>query len=198
VDKIVEKKVEDTARIYLLQNEMTELKRQFEVEKNKPPREVIVEKRIEVPVEKIVEKNVEDISRIFMLQNEIAELNKKLGERKTRPVRKQEVKRKVYRVAKTDYKMYSGIYGKKIVADDLKLVEGIGPVIEKLFHASGLKTWKQVANTKAEKLKEILDKGGRRFQVHNPATWPAQCQMMVDDKWEELKVYQDKLNRGKE
>jgi predicted flap endonuclease-1-like 5' DNA nuclease len=97
-----------------------------------------------------------------------------------------------------DYKAISSAYGKKIVADDLKLVEGIGPKIEQLFHAAGLKTWKAVSETNPSRLKEILVAAGERFQMHNPGTWPKQCKMMVDDKWEDLKAYQDILDGGVE
>ena len=96
-----------------------------------------------------------------------------------------------------NYDKESLAFGKKIVADDLKLVEGIGPKIEELFHAAGLKTWKSVADSTPEQLKEILHSGGERFQMHDPGTWPRQCQLMVDDKWEDLKKYQDELNGGK-
>jgi predicted flap endonuclease-1-like 5' DNA nuclease len=97
-----------------------------------------------------------------------------------------------------DYKAISKTYGKKIVADDLKLVEGIGPKIEELFHAAGLKTWKAVSETDPSRLKEILVAAGERFQMHNPSTWPKQCKMMVDGKWDELKQYQDVLDGGVE
>jgi hypothetical protein len=33
--------------------------------------------------------------------------------------------------------------------------------------------------------------------MHDPGTWPKQCQLMVDDKWSELKKYQDELDGGK-
>jgi hypothetical protein len=78
------------------------------------------------------------------------------------------------------------------------LVEGIGPKIESLFHKAGLKTWLAVSKSKASTLKEILVNGGERFQMHDPTTWPKQCQMMVDNQWDELKKYQSKLNGGKE
>lgn len=77
------------------------------------------------------------------------------------------------------------------------MVEGIGPKIEQLFHNAGLKTWASVAASKVERLKEILVTGGERFKMHDPGTWPKQCQMRVDDKWEELKSYQDRLDGGK-
>ena len=96
-----------------------------------------------------------------------------------------------------DYTAASAIFGKKIKADDLKLVEGIGPKIEELFHNAGLKTWASVAGADATKLKEILVAGGERFQMHDPTTWPEQCRMMVEDKWAELLAFQDKLDGGK-
>ena len=135
---------------------------------NKPP--VTIEKRVEVPVEKIVEKIVEKRIEIPMAA--------------PTPVK--------------DYKAIGAFYGSKIIADDLKLVEGIGPKIEELFHAAGLKTWAAVAKSNPATLKEILVAAGERYQMHDPGTWPKQCQMMVDDKWAELKTYQEKLDGGKE
>ncbi len=96
-----------------------------------------------------------------------------------------------------DYKVIGDLFGARIIADDLKLVEGIGPKIEELFHAAGYKTWASVAATEPAKLKEVLTAAGERFQMHDPGTWPKQCQLMVDDKWAELKKYQDFLDGGK-
>lgn len=90
------------------------------------------------------------------------------------------------------------VFGKKVNQDDLKLVEGIGPKIEELFHAAGIKTWKALSETSIERCKEILDAAGERFQIHNPGTWPKQCELMYEGKWQELKEWQDKLDGGKE
>ncbi|HNF48038.1 MAG TPA: hypothetical protein PKO18_00415 [Chitinophagales bacterium] len=90
------------------------------------------------------------------------------------------------------------VFGKKIAENDLKLVEGIGPKIEELFHAAGIKTWKELSETSIERCREILDAGGERFQMHDPATWPRQCALMYEGKWQELKDWQDKLDGGKE
>jgi predicted flap endonuclease-1-like 5' DNA nuclease len=89
------------------------------------------------------------------------------------------------------------VLGKKVILDDLKVVEGIGPKIEELFHAAGYKTWKSVAEESKEKLVELLS-AEPRFAIHDPSTWSKQCQMMVDGKWDELKAYQDALDGGKE
>lgn len=87
--------------------------------------------------------------------------------------------------------------GKKWKQDDLKIVEGIGPKIEELFHKSGIKTWKALSETSPARLKEILDAAGPNFQIHDPATWPKQAEMADKGKWDELKKWQDELDAGK-
>lgn len=90
------------------------------------------------------------------------------------------------------------VFGKKVVKDDLKLVEGIGPKIEELFHNAGIATWKALSETSVERCREILDGGGEHYQIHDPGTWPKQCEMMYKGLWQELKEWQDILDGGKE
>jgi ribosomal protein L30 len=90
----------------------------------------------------------------------------------------------------------AAVLGKKIKADDLKIVEGIGPAIEKLLHEGGIKTWKDLANTPAAKVKSLLDAGGPRMAMHNPATWAEQAKLLVDEKWEAFKKLTDELDGG--
>lgn len=87
--------------------------------------------------------------------------------------------------------------GKKVTQDDLKLVEGIGPKIEELFHNAGIKTWADLAAANADNLKEILAAGGDKYKMHDPTTWPAQADMMQKGQWIELKKYQDELDGGR-
>lgn len=87
--------------------------------------------------------------------------------------------------------------GKKVKHDDLKIVEGIGPKIEELFHVAGIKTWKALGATSVENCQQILDAAGDRYAVHNPGTWPKQSQMAYEGKWSELKSWQDSLDGGK-
>ncbi len=82
--------------------------------------------------------------------------------------------------------------------DNLKIVEGIGPKIEELCNGIDIWTWKQLSETSVERLQEMLETAGKRYQIHNPATWPAQAAMACEGKWDELKVYQDHLKGGKE
>ncbi|MFK7970715.1 MAG: helix-hairpin-helix domain-containing protein [Bacteroidia bacterium] len=82
-------------------------------------------------------------------------------------------------------------------ADDLKKIEGIGPAIEKLLHKAGIKTFAQLADTDASRIREVLIAAGERFRIHDPKTWPEQSAMARDGRWNELKVWQDELDGGK-
>lgn len=82
--------------------------------------------------------------------------------------------------------------------DDLKVVEGIGPKIESLCHDAGIYTFADLAKASAKTLKEILNNAGTRFQMHDPTTWPKQAELARDGKWDELKAWQDELNKGRE
>ncbi|MBB3840699.1 putative flap endonuclease-1-like 5' DNA nuclease [Runella defluvii] len=84
-----------------------------------------------------------------------------------------------------------------VVPDDLKIVEGIGPKIEGLLNNEGIVTFAQLAATAPERIKEILDAAGPRFQMHDPTTWPKQSAMARDGKWDELKAWQEELNKGR-
>jgi predicted flap endonuclease-1-like 5' DNA nuclease len=81
--------------------------------------------------------------------------------------------------------------------DDLKIVEGIGPKIEELCNAAGIYSFAELAETAPSKIKEILEAAGSRFQMHDPTTWPDQAALARDGKWDELKKWQDELNKGK-
>ncbi|CAM1334326.1 hypothetical protein [Tenacibaculum aestuariivivum] len=90
------------------------------------------------------------------------------------------------------------IFGKKVKENDLKIVEGIGPKIESLFHIFGIKTWKDLSETSVEKCQEVLKSGGDRYKMHKPATWPKQAKLAYEGKWKELLKWQDELDGGKQ
>lgn len=87
--------------------------------------------------------------------------------------------------------------GKKVKQDDLKIVEGIGPKIEGLFHNFDIKTWKALSEASQEKCQEVLSSGGDRYKIHKPGTWPKQAKFAYEGKWAELVKWQDELNGGK-
>jgi large subunit ribosomal protein L27 len=82
--------------------------------------------------------------------------------------------------------------------DDLKIVEGIGPKIEQLLKEGGINTWDDLATAEIDRLREILDAAGSRYQIHDPSTWPAQAKFATEGKWDELKEYQDMLMGGRD
>ena len=87
---------------------------------------------------------------------------------------------------------------KGINEGDLKIVEGIGPKIEKVLKKAGIDDWTTLAATEPGRLKEILEEAGDRFRMHNPYTWPLQARLAAAGRWEEFKKYQEELKGGKE
>lgn len=81
-------------------------------------------------------------------------------------------------------------------ANDLTIVEGIGPKINELFHNAGIKTFAQLAAATVPQMRKILDEGGSRFRIANPSSWAQQAALAAENKWSELKKLQDKLSAG--
>jgi len=82
--------------------------------------------------------------------------------------------------------------------DDLTKIEGIGPKVAEVLHEAGITTFAKLAESKAEDIKEILEKSGGHFNAQDPTSWPEQSKLAADGKWDELKVLQDKLIAGRD
>lgn len=82
-------------------------------------------------------------------------------------------------------------------ADDLKIIEGIGPKGAEVLNAAGINSFADLAATSAEKIKEILDASEGAFNAADTTTWPEQAQLAADGKMDELKELQDRLNGGR-
>jgi len=96
-----------------------------------------------------------------------------------------------------DSKTAKAALGRFVNQDDLKIVEGIGPKIEGLFHNYNIKTWKALSQTSVAKCHEVLDSGGEKYRVHDPASWPMQAKMCYENKWKELHRWQEEHKHGK-
>ncbi len=81
-------------------------------------------------------------------------------------------------------------------ADDLEIIEGIGPKICGLFHAADQKTFAQVSQMSIQQMSKILDDAGPRFKLANPETWAQQAKLAANNQWAELKHLQDNLTAG--
>jgi large subunit ribosomal protein L17 len=82
--------------------------------------------------------------------------------------------------------------------DDLTIIEGIGPKASEVLVAAGIATFAELANTPAEKVKEILMATEARVGHLDPTTWAQQAQLAADGKMDELEELKAKLNNGKE
>jgi len=80
--------------------------------------------------------------------------------------------------------------------DDLVIIEGIGPRIAELLRRHGIDSFDRLARSDVATLWSILDRGGPRFRLANPGTWPAQALYCVKEDWAGLKGYQDELYAG--
>lgn len=88
-------------------------------------------------------------------------------------------------------------FGKRVKENDLKIVEGIGPKIESLFHESSITTWKALSETSVSTCQEILNSGGDRYRIHDPSSWPMQGKMASEGKWKALVKWQKEHKAGK-
>ena len=79
--------------------------------------------------------------------------------------------------------------------DDLTILEGIGPKINKLLHEAGILTFTQLAASRTSELKAILDPA--KLQFIDPSTWAEQAKLAADGKFDELKELTDRLKGGR-
>lgn len=85
----------------------------------------------------------------------------------------------------------------KTEKDNLQMIEGVWPKIEKLMNKHGVRTFADVVDTDVSGLEDILLAGWPRYQVHSPTTWPDQARLAKDWKWWELEEYQWILSGGR-
>jgi hypothetical protein len=81
--------------------------------------------------------------------------------------------------------------------DDLAKIEGIGKKIAELLTVAGITSFEELAKSTPKKLRTILDAAGKKFKIHEPATWPKQAKLAAAGKWTELKKLQAELKAGK-
>ncbi len=81
--------------------------------------------------------------------------------------------------------------------DDLTKIEGIGPKIAQLLIADGIASFAALSSADVDTIKAVLEKAGKRYQMHDPTTWPRQAKLALEGKWEQLENLQDELKGGK-
>jgi large subunit ribosomal protein L17 len=80
-------------------------------------------------------------------------------------------------------------------ADDLALIEGIGPKIAGVLTAAGITTFAQLASTDVARLTEILQEANLRLA--NAESWPEQAALAAAGKWDEFQALTEQLKGGR-
>ncbi len=80
-------------------------------------------------------------------------------------------------------------------ADDLTVLEGIGPKVAKLLAGIGITTFKQLAQADLAKLRETLDSVGYKYM--EPAGWVEQAALAAKGDEAGLKKLQEELKGGR-
>ena len=87
------------------------------------------------------------------------------------------------------------VAGRESHEDDLELVEGIGPKINGILKAGGIKSFQQLAAADPEDIKKLLTDAGLR--LGDPTSWPEQARLAAAGDLDGLQKYQEKLKGGR-
>jgi ribosomal protein L30 len=80
-------------------------------------------------------------------------------------------------------------------ADDLEVIEGIGPKIAGILQDAGITSFAELAATSVARLEEILSDA--KLNLASPETWPEQAELAAAGDWDALKSLQDQLKGGR-
>jgi large subunit ribosomal protein L17 len=80
--------------------------------------------------------------------------------------------------------------------DNLEIIEGIGPKIAHLLRSNGVGTFALLAAASQTAIREILNKGGPAYDIANPETWPEQAGLAAQNRWQDLRNLQERLDAG--
>ncbi len=83
-------------------------------------------------------------------------------------------------------------------ADDLTLIEGVGPKAAEALAEGGLATFAAIAAATPEEISAVLEAAEGSFNALVPTTWPQQAQLAADGKMDELQELKDNLKGGRE
>ncbi len=154
------------------------------------PVDRVVEKIVEKPVERIVEKTVEklvpDTAGLEERDRQLADWRTRYGELERRLRDGPSIDLAAAKTAGF------GVTG----ADDLEIIEGIGPKIAELLRHAGIRSFAQLADTPTARIQSVLDAGGVQYRIANPGTWAEQADLAARNRWSALRALQDELVAG--
>jgi len=80
-------------------------------------------------------------------------------------------------------------------ADDLKVLEGIGPKVARILNEAGINSFADLANADAAEVDKVLDANG--LQMMDSAGWIEQAKLAAAGDMEGLARLQDELKGGR-
>jgi predicted flap endonuclease-1-like 5' DNA nuclease len=113
------------------------------------------------------------------------------------PEEKNEQEKELIQPAEKELPAKSQTAKKAAKKDDLKVIEGIGPAIERWMNENGISSYEEMAVYSGDELNVILEKAGPRFRVHDAGTWGEQAKLLAAGKIEEFNKFTSKLIAGK-
>lgn len=87
------------------------------------------------------------------------------------------------------------VHSIQIEADDLVKLEGIGPKVAKILNDAGIRSFADLAKSKADDVQKLLDAAG--LQMMNPEGWIEQAKLAAKGDMGSLKKLQDELKGGR-
>lgn len=112
---------------------------------------------------KSIRKTTEE--RVDSIQNEVQERAKAMG-----------IPTKVKSVKTTAKKTANKVAPvSKNLQTDLKVIDGIGPKMEGILKAGGIKTVEGLAKSNVAQIEKVIAKSGSSFRAINPESWLAQA-----------------------
>lgn len=85
---------------------------------------------------------------------------------------------------------------KQIKADNLTLIEGIGPKIASILKSNNIAGYNDLSKATVVSLNKILEAAGGTYKSHNPSTWPMQAKLAATGKIDELNELKKKIVSG--
>ena len=86
-----------------------------------------------------------------------------------------------------DVEVAREVLGTKVTADDLTLVDGVGPKIAGLLTDAGIDSWRALADADVERLRLVLAEAGPRYRMHDPSSWPTQGRLLAEGRWQDFR-----------
>lgn len=80
-------------------------------------------------------------------------------------------------------------------ADDLKILEGIGPKVAQVLNEAGIRTFSDLANAQADDIQKVLNAAG--LQMMNPEGWIEQAKLAAQGDMAGLAKLQEELRGGR-